>query len=359
MRETLQLRNPSIRFMGLTFGILLLFLILGELVFRVDVVENRLSAASIGSTHRQLEIQFARLERLVENEGSVDCIFLGNSMVWLGVNPQVVTQVVEERTGRSLRCFNFGVSAMPASSAGKVASILVDKYQPSILIYGTFARDFAIPADAEDAIVISNTPWIRYMSGEMSLTGWIYDFSNAYRYKGQVRDFLYLKFGDVFDDSFGPEAFRVYGLDPKFDIAIDVRQSPDPEHVRNENAFKWLYDYKILPENLEGLRQILQQSEKGVQVVIVEMPFYETGFQYFKNGRIDYDQYVNQVDQLTSSRGIDFWRISNQVEIAPEDWWDILHLNIQGADQFSKWLGNHLSDTILLSSPEFPIRPIQ
>jgi hypothetical protein len=359
MGDTLRLRNPGLNFFGLTSGMLLLILLLTESFFRIDAVKEHLSAASLGSSHRQLEIQFARLDRIVENEGAVDCIFLGNSMVWLGVNPQVVTQVIEERTGHSMRCFNFGVSAMPASSAGSVASILIDKYQPSLLIYGTFARDYVIPADAEDAFVISNTPWIKYRNGEMSISGWMYDFSNAFRYKEQARNFFYMNFGEVFQDNFGPEAFRAYGLDPKFDVRIDVTLTPDPEDVGNKNATEWLYDNDILSENLDGLRRIIQQSENGVQVVIIELPFYETGFQFFKHGKQDYDSYINQMAQLTSFSGVPFWRIEDQVKIQQAGWWDILHLNLEGANQFSAWLGNRLSEEILQGSFVLPNIPLQ
>jgi hypothetical protein len=360
MGETLKLRSPSKKFWLLTSAILLLFLLFGEVFLRIDAVQNRLSAASIGSRHRQLEIQFARLDRLVENEGPVDCIFLGSSMVWLGINPQVVTEVVEERTGHELRCFNFGVSSMPASSAGKVASALVEKYNPSLLIYGTFARDYAIPADAEDAYVITETPWIRYRNDEIDLSGLIYDLSKIYSYKGQINHFLQFRFGQVFEDNFGPEEFRAYGLDPKFDIRMDVNQLPfDPEDVGNKNALLWLHDYKIYPENLEGLSQIIQQAENGTQVVVIEMPFYQTGYQFFKNGKQDYDQYVNQVVQLTSSGEVQFWRLSEQDEIDVHGWWDILHLNLEGANQFSMWIGNQLSDAFLQSALESTHRPIE
>jgi hypothetical protein len=360
MGDTLKLCNPSKKFWMLTSAILLLFLLVGEVILRIDAVQNRLSAPSIGSRHRQLEIQFARLDRLVENEGPVDCIFLGSSMVWLGINPQVVSEIVEERTGHELRCFNFGVSAMPASSAGEVASVLVKKYHPSLLIYGTFARDFAIPADAEDAYVITETPWIRYRNGEFDLSGLIYELSKVYSYKGLANNFVQLGFDEVFEDNFGPEEFRAYGLDPKFDIRMDVNQSPlDPEDVGNENALSWLYEYNIYPKNPAGLRQIIQQVENGTQVVVIEMPFYQTGYQFFKNGKQDYDQYVNQVVQLTSSNGIQFWRLSEQDEIEMEGWWDILHLNIKGANQFSKWIGNQLSDAFLQSSLESTHRPIE
>jgi hypothetical protein len=348
--DSLRFRKPDLGFWGLTTGVLLALLVVVELFFRLNFVQERLSAASIGSRQRQLEIQFARLDRLVEKQGPVDCIILGNSMVWLGVNPQVVTRVIAEKSGQDMRCFNFGVSAMPASSAGMVASILVDRYHPSLLIYGTFARDLSVPADAEDAYVIADTPWIRYQNGKFNLAGWLYDFSYAYRYKEQMRKLLNLNKSRVFDTFDGPEAFRAYGLDPKSDVKLDVSKLPDHEDFNSKMAFRWLYEYEMLPENLAGMRQIINQREKGVQVIFLELPFPDTAYAFFKNGKNDYNRFIDQVTQLTTVTGTPFWRSHDQMTIEPAGWWDFLHLNMVGADKFSEWLGNQMSEAFQIKS---------
>jgi hypothetical protein len=350
MGDTLRIRKPDVGFWGQTTGFLLVLLVLVELFFRLNFVQDHLSAASIGSRQRQLEIQFARLDRLVEKQGPVDCIFLGNSMVWLGVNPQVVTQVFAQKSGQDMRCFNFGVSAMPASSAGLVASILVDQYHPSLLIYGIFARDLSVPADAEDAYVITDAPWIRYRTGQFNLAGWMYDSSFAYRYKEQMRNLLNLDQGKVFGAFDGPEAFRAYGLDPKADVKLDVSKLPDPNDFNSKMAFHWLYEYEILPENQAGMRQIIDQSEKGVQVIFLELPFPDTAYAFFENGEIDYNRYLEQVTQLTTATGTPFWRSHGQVSIEPAGWWDFLHLNMLGAEAFSEWLGNQMSEAFQIKT---------
>ncbi len=132
-------------------------------------MQAALTGPRIGSRHRQFEIQVARLEKLVREGEPIDCIFLGNSMVWLGVDPLVVNQSFKDKTGQEIHCFNFGVSALPASSAGQIAPMLVKKFYPKVLIYGTIARDYAFPSDAEDAYVVSDTTWLRYPNGESNL----------------------------------------------------------------------------------------------------------------------------------------------------------------------------------------------
>jgi hypothetical protein len=162
-------QKPNWQILRLTLILLVGYFVLGELFFRLDFVQTGLTGPRIGSQHRQFEIQLARLDKLVREGEPIDCIFLGNSMIWLGVDPLVTNQVFESRTGQSIHCFNFGVSALPASSAGQIATMLVEKYHPSLLIYGTFARDYAVPADAEDAYVVSDTPWLKYWNEGFNL----------------------------------------------------------------------------------------------------------------------------------------------------------------------------------------------
>ena len=357
--RTLQLKNPFSQLLMLTMLILILYCVLMEIFFSLPFTQSHLSAAGLGSRHRQFEVQVARLERLVAERGPVDCIFLGNSMTWLGVNPLVVEQAFEAKTGRPIRCFNFGVSALPASSAGMIAPVLVEKFHPKLLIFGTFARDYAIPSDAEDASVISDTPWLKYQQGEFNFAGWLYNNSNAFRYKTQAHDFLFMKFDDVFNQDFGPPDYLAYGFDPKLDIRVDVTQPADRNERANKDPQIWLSDYKILDENIEGLKQILNQSDRGVQVIVIEMPVYKTADQFFSNGESDYNRYVDAVDQVTSFSGTPFWRVSEQVVIPLDGWWDYFHLNIKGAQMYSHWLGSRLGEELLQGTLQLQSPPLE
>ena len=345
--ESFAVEKPDWRVLRMTLVFIVGLFILGELFFSLDPVQAALTGPRIGSRHRQFEIQIARLDKLVREGEPIDCIFLGNSMVWLGIDPLEVSQVFERRTGQEIHCFNFGVSALPASSAGEIARMLVDRYHPRLLVYGTFARDYAIPADAEDAYVVSDTPWLYYRNGEFNLKGWLYDHSSFYQYRGHVRDFLLINYlEDVFVQNNTPR-YQAYGLDPKLDIRVDVHTSPDFEAVDNRDPVKWLGHFAIQSENLEGLRRIVQESDSGVTVIVVEMPFFETAYKFFPNGKQDYNRYADQVESIAVSRHVPFWRLEDQPVLPAESWWDYFHLNLQGARLFSQWLGNDLADAYL------------
>lgn len=345
--ESFTARKLNWRVLALTLIFMVGYFALGEVFFRLEAVQDKLTGPRIGSRHRQFEIQVARLEKLIQDGEPMDCIFLGNSMVWLGVNPLVVNQTFQEETGREIRCFNFGVSALPASSAGEIASMLVQRYRPKLLVYGTFARDYSIPLDAEDAYVVSDTPWLEYQNGEFNLKGWLYAHSSVFQYTGHLRDFLFMHY---LEDVFVPHdlpRYQTYGLDPKYDIRTDVGVPPDFESRDNRDPVKWLGHFEIQPENLEGLKRIVQQSTNNTQVIVIEMPFYETAYAFFPNGKQDYATYTQQVDTITASSSVPFWRLAEQPPLPPNLWWDYFHLNLEGANEFSQWLGQRLADAYL------------
>jgi hypothetical protein len=345
--ESFTIQKPDLRIAWTSLLLIVGYFIVGELFFRVESIQAALTEPILGSRHRQFEIQWGRLDRLVKAGVPIDCIFLGNSMTWLGVNPLLVDQVFERKTGQEIHCFNFGVSALPASTAGMLAPLLVERYHPKLLIYGTFARDYAIPADAEDAVVISEAPWLDYQRGNFNLTGWAYANSHVLQYKGHMHDFLYMSDDDdLFLHKKAPD-YQAYGLDPKYDIRLDVRQSPDFESPNNRDPVTWLTHYTIKQENLDGLRTVVEQSNRGVQVIVIEMPFYETALEFFTNGERDYDMYIKEVDQIAADSGTVFWRLADQPVIAPENWWDYFHLNLSGVNIFSEWLGDQLADSYL------------
>ena len=203
--ESFAIQKPDWRVLWLTIIFLIGYLALSETFFRLEPVQRGLTGPRIGSRHRQFEIQVARLEKLVNEGETIDCIFLGNSMVWLGVNPLVVNETFREQTGQEINCFNFGISALPASSAGEIASVLVKRYHPKLLIYGTFARDYTIPLDTEDAYIVTDTPWLKYQNGDVNLKGWLYSNSVTFQYAGHIRDLLFMNFlEDVFPQSNEP-----------------------------------------------------------------------------------------------------------------------------------------------------------
>jgi hypothetical protein len=306
-----------------------------EFFLRTKPVAEYLNVPYLGSCHRQLETQFARIKLIAEKDGKLDCLFVGNSMVWFGINPEQFTDSYKNMTGEEIVCFNFGVSAMPAVAAGVVTEILVNEYHPKMVIYGTSARDYAIPLDAEDSSVILETPWVQYKSGNLSLTGWLYAHSYFYGHLWNLNRLFHLD-QTVFTD-IGLSRFDRSGFLPKVGKAKE-----DSNQVALLDAQKWLLDYQIQPENVNGLENIANYSKQGIQVIFFEAPVLDTYYDSFGNGKDDYDKFVNVVSDVSKEYGIPFIR-TNELTIFPEDgWWNNYHFNWVGADIFSRWLGEQI-----------------
>ena len=131
----------------LALAMLVVFALSCELAARIPLVRSRLHPPGVGSPSRPFELQLARLDAFVASQGGVDCIFVGSSLALLGFDPDAFSAAYRRRTGRRIRCFDFGVPALTASSVGAIARILAEDYHPWLLIYGIGARDLSAAAD--------------------------------------------------------------------------------------------------------------------------------------------------------------------------------------------------------------------
>ena len=338
---TLQVKRPFGKTISLSLLFLFILLFGSEYLARSQFIQSRLSAPYLGSTHRQFEIQFARLNSVVEREGSIDCIFLGNSLVWLDVNPQLFSEAYKTETGQDIHCFNFGVAAMPTTSASVLAKILVEDYQPKLLIYGIHAGDLTVPQEHEDARAILDTPWIKYRTNHFTVQGWLFTHLYAYRYAKQFQSLLRMDFS-VLEDDLGSMNYQLYGFDPKTSGGIDVSELPDLDDPANQRGVEKYYDYRIQEENLDGLRQIGAQRGADMQVIVVTMPVHPNFYHFFNNGEKDYMSFIEQTKSELDHMNVPFWGVAEMPQIPDDYWWDYSHLNIGGAKIFSEWLGRQI-----------------
>jgi hypothetical protein len=326
-----------------------IFVSLGEIVARSNLFQNRLSQANWGGAHGQLNRQLRKLQDVARQNGAIDCIFLGNSMVMRGFEPLAFHDAYQDVTGESLWCFNFGVDGLPAMPAGILAKILVQDYQPRLLIYGIDSRDFAVPSDAKDAAVILDMAWIRYRQGHFSLPGWLRQHSYLYRDLDTFRHLLYFDYQLKPQSVSGQALSDYYGFYGDTTTGDFVNESPNPDDPRPhiQYYFSLLSDYSILPENLGGLDRIFQQTRQGVQVLVVELPVPLTYMDFFGDGEADYQRYINYAMKLTHEAGIPFYHAPSYEALPSSFWVDYSHLNVEGARHYSAWLGKLLGETKL------------
>ncbi len=341
--KTLDLKGASGKTIILTFIFLLLLLGAVEVSLRFYFVQpqvNRL-VPSLGSRHQQMELQLARLESKVNKEGRVDCIILGSSLVWLGVDPDIFEKAYKLETGQDINCFNLGIETMSAGAAGVIAKFIVDRYQPRLLIYGTSARDYAVGAESEETEVILNTPWLQHYLGNYSIWGWLYTHSFTIRYMRQIRSLLHLNLDELV--TIGSDSGSLNGFLAKTRPAREIHF----QHAADDAA-RWLQPYEIQRENLLGLEQVVNLQSDGLQVVVVEMPVSENYYSFFTNGRQDYERFIRQTEDLLGSKGFKLLRTSTDPPVPDDGWWEYSHMNAIGAKAFSKWLGKRIGKRVMI-----------
>lgn len=345
--RTLSIKPP---FGGTLVFTMLVFLTLwgaGEWITGTRIFQSRFIAVSRGSPHFQFELQLGRLESIVAADGFIDCIFLGNSMVWLGFDPAAFTRAYQERTGDELRCYNFGVDGLPVTAASGLKQYLMKKYHPKLLIYGTDARDFAVAREERDASVIMDEPWMKFHLGHFTLKGWLYEHSNLYPY---LQTFGYLLRMDkqyLFVREPGHLTSEAFGFYADETVGAFVTSSPalhqDMGPVRY--YYSLLSDFQMLPENTSSFQEILKNDQEDTSVVVVVMPVPDTYQDFFSTNPQGYQIYLEHVQETAQ-------RFGSNVLIAPNDmipengWVDYTHLNTTGAEAFSNWLGQQLGEAV-------------
>lgn len=308
---------------------------LAEATFRLPAVRNALKAPSVGSPSRRFELQLDGLDRFVECEGGVDCIVLGNSTALLGVDPDVLEDSYHSRTGRSLRCFNFGVGGMTASAAGAVAPILVERYQPRLLLYVVSPRDVG---QSVDGPLLAQTPWVQYRLGAFNAEGWLAEHSAAFRY--------YLLYRQWLDPSLWTAAASAGGTDRAGFFRSQVRLSLSP--VLWEHTLRAYGEVARQPPSateLAGFARVLALSGESTRIAVVEAPVHERLRRWAKRSTSFYGEATMELRRAARRQHVVFWRVPTWRIVPADGWTDFVHLGSSGAAGFSEWLGARLADS--------------
>ena len=267
-------------------------------------------------------------------------------MVDVGFDPGAFQEGYQEITGQGIRCFNFGIDASSAASTAALARILVEDYHPSLLLIGTDARDYAIPATDPDPAVVLETPWVQYRQGQFSLDGWLMDWSYLYRYRQHLSGLLHFNFGDTLWSETKPELPMLEDGHTLVDtVAGYINDPPAPQ----DDSFEVVYysrifkPYHALESNLESLQGIMEYNNSETQVIIVEMPVSDGLYYFFGNGAADYNGFVGSVDTLANLQQVPFVRTEPLDFIPDNGWSDYSHLNVNGSRIFSNWLGRQIA----------------
>ncbi len=340
-RESYQIQTPwRSAFATGVFLFLLMILMLGllaQLVGQSDL-SLWLPPPSVDGYDPEFDLRLNYLDAFVRQHGKVDCLLLGSSHVANGLDPAVIQKEYTQKTGQPLYCFNFGLSSLTADTAGPIATALVNKYHPRLVVFEISARSFSSRFGDLSRHLAENA-WVRYQIGEPSPEGWALDHLYAYRYYLSLKAWQYpynrkVVLGAM--RSVGPLGFApLHGQRPP--------EEDDPSNL----------EFELERPFWRGFQTVLGLNGQ-TQVVVVEAPVQETYLPvYLKGGRKAYEaKFIQPVLDELNARHIPLWRAQNEIaaSLTAEMWHDNRHVNDQGSVLFSQWLADKL---VLAFPPEF------
>lgn len=308
--------------------------------------------------HHQFEIKWYALQDFVQENGGVDVILLGNSMVNTGIDPEIFGQRYQYRTGIPLRIFNFGVEGLTVAPNTALAQLLVEEYHPDVLLFWTEMRDYTAANGVEVEEQFLADEWLSTRLGtQTTLRGWLKEESALVEYLLPFRNWSRADFLDTFlTDQNRTSATSASGYEADLFPDGTAWVPPDPADPAEKELFAMFADYSIDPGRLANLAELLSVSRYGTRVVVTELPLHPNYYVYF-NDPAAHNKYLEElIPFITARDGVFLPPLPS--ELIPDAFRsDYYHLNYQGAMIYSALLADQLAElclneNICLSSTE-------
>ena len=294
-------------FKSLILPLLILLTLLAslELFAQTQVADKILPLRSYGNYHTQFEIKWQKLEKFVEQNGGVDVILLGNSMVNTGIDPSVVSASLSA-SGDPLRVFNFGVEGLTIPPMVDLTSLLVKTYHPTAIIYFTEIRDYLAGNGDDVANSFLDNEWLQYRLGKKSFVGWCVEHSVALQRLLPLRNWARTDFLDTWLKN-QARFVNTYadGYEPEIQWSRFTGDLPDPNDPKDQELFQLYGNYEMDSERLGNLHQLLSLSQSGTNVLISEFPVYPGFYEYF-GGKPVYADYLSVIEKFVEGQGGSF-----------------------------------------------------
>ena len=316
-------------------AILVVLFVILEFLARSSAAQRVFPMRSYGNYHTQFEIKWQKLEKYVHENGGVDVILLGNSMVNTGIDPEVFVKYLSGTNSENLRVFNFGVEGLTIVPMVDLTRLLIDTYHPGTIIYYTELRDFIAGNGDDVAETFLSNKWLQYRLGQISITGWIVDHSLA------LQSFLSWRYwakSDFFDDYLNNlqrwKNTRLDGYEPEIWITSFTGEFPDPGNPKDMEMYALYGNFTIDPARLESLKTLLAFEQSGTKIWITEFPAYPGFYEYF-GGQQVYEEYLLAIREHISEQGGVFIPPINPDLIPLLGRFDDHHVNFLGANIYS------------------------
>jgi|GEM_PF-2722169 len=299
----------------------------------------------LGNDYPPFDEAYQRLTIYQKTVGEIDCIFLGSSLVLNGINPQIVAEQYAITNDTPLNCYTIGIGHLSAIAMQDIATLLIDEFSPKILFIGVSHRAFTQSTDAEyeRQKVILDSAWGQYKLGDWSLSGWLQDTFYVARYYSGLNL-------NVLNIDLTPTDTTIWGHEPRYYYTIGSLRRFPIEPFRhfplNDDERNTIQAFKSLPT-------------EQTSIVILEMPIAPHQKEAIAGTPAAYNQVMSDLlNPLEQTEGLQVWR-TDHLQFTDQDWSDAIHLYFTGTQQFSQWIGNHISLTSTnIAPPTTPLPPL-
>ena len=344
---SIQNTKHAVRSVLITVCCILFIFILIEAGLRLLVKNNVIPKPGIGSIHPELNVKLLKLDQFVKQNGGVDCIFLGSSMIDDSVNPSIFTKEYRKLSGRNVHCFNLSIASLTAETAYPIVKMLNVRYNPLLIVYGISPRDLTSDFDVRIRPLI-HEPWINYQNGEFSISGWLKENSYTYRYYVTVLSYLNP------DNRASLQIYQTSVNEDGFNLV-----DRNTIGIGGQNYIK---KWKTNLDDMHGLKKMLLMGKgDSFRIILAEAPVHDLFLPIYVEGSKEkyFSLFQKPIEELTKQYNTIFIKsVSGAPSFIPNKFWgDVKHLNYKGADVFSRWLANQIWQQIDSGTIEDPFRP--
>lgn len=355
-RVKLSLSRPKNFVLLYALILFLILCILIEAIGRSSLLQDHLPYQAYGTNHTQMEIQLTNLEKFVRENGAPDCFIFGSSQAFRGVDAETFAGALESSGGGRFTCYNFGVTGSQVATTAVLNEILIQQYRPRLVVIGTSFLDYTEGRELQIDERFTKNDWLAYKTGDFSTSGWLTEHSYAWRaltllsYSApyEMNFVEVLREAHKWDGEIAPSGFAL----------SEVRTNPlmPMEDGFVKNLQQEFGAFNTSERNLSALEQIITDSQSvGAHILVVEMP-YHPALLDLKDSQgnprvdrlkiLDFQQRVNlRIEAITNSHNVVFMKADPSLSIPDDVWFDLYHLNRNGAKLFSQWLGDQAAVT--------------
>lgn len=364
-RVTLKIDRPRQPILAYGAVLFVLACLLIEAIARTPLVQSRVPYQAYGMNHPQLELQINMLQQYVEQNGAPDCFILGSSQAFREVDPGGFAQIFNKTRNDSLNCYNFGVTGSQIWSTSILGEILIQRYQPRLVILGTSFLDYTEGRELQIDERFKQNDWLEYQTGKFTFNGWLSEHSYGWR---TITSLSYSAPFGMHYDTVLREAHKWDGEIARNGFALSTK-SVDPNLPVEEGFVKNFKEefrsFGVSERNLTALEEIVAFSRaQGAQVLLVEM-VYHPALLDLKDSRgtprADRENTLAFIDKvnarladIAAEHHVIFLKFDPALPLPESGWFDLYHLNRNGAGVFSNWLGTQAA-RILDLPPSLPL----